>query len=99
MNRSARRGAVSAAGARKISRLDNAHYFVAASQHRYFTYDNLSRLKTAKNPEQVNTSGQQVATTYDYDDASNLLTKTSPNGTSVGFTYDGLNREKTKTHL
>jgi RHS repeat-associated protein len=62
------------------------------SQQRLFTYDSLSRLKTAKNPEQV-----MVATTYDYDDASNLMTKTAPNSTSVGFTYDGLNRVKTKT--
>jgi RHS repeat-associated protein len=67
------------------------------SQHRFFTYDSLSRLKTAKNPEQVNGS-TQIATTYDYDDASNLITKSGPNSnTSVSFTYDGLNRVKTKT--
>ena len=67
------------------------------TQHRYFTYDSLSRLKTAKNPEQVNSSGTQIATQYDYDDSSNLLTRTNPNGTTVTFTYDGLNRVKTKT--
>lgn len=39
----------------------------------------------------------QVATIYSYDKASNLQTKTNPNGTSVSFTYDGLNRVKTKT--
>jgi RHS repeat-associated protein len=66
-------------------------------QQRSFTYDSLSRLKTAKNPEQVNAS-VQVATTYDYDDASNLMSKTGPNsGASVSFAYDGLNRVKTKT--
>jgi len=54
-------------------------------------------LKTAKNPEQVNSSGTQIAAQYDYDDGSNLLTRTNPNGTTVTFTYDGLNRVKTKT--
>jgi RHS repeat-associated protein len=68
------------------------------SQQRLFTYDSLSRLKTAKNPEQVNSSGQMVETTYGYDNASNLLSKSGPNsGSSVSFTYDGLNRVKTKT--
>jgi RHS repeat-associated protein len=66
------------------------------SQHRFFTYDNLSRLKTAKNPEQVSGSNQ-IATAYDYDDGSNLILRTNPNGTTVGFTYDGLNRVKSKT--
>ncbi|HEX5731195.1 MAG TPA: RHS repeat-associated core domain-containing protein [Blastocatellia bacterium] len=67
------------------------------SQVREFTYDTLSRLRTAKNPEQVNSSGQMVATVYSYDDASNLTLRSNPNVTSVGFTYDGLNRVKTKT--
>jgi RHS repeat-associated protein len=67
------------------------------SQQRIFTYDSLSRLKTAKNPEQVNPSSQMVATSYDYDDASNLTLRTNPNLTTVGFNYDGLNRVKTKT--
>ena len=67
------------------------------SQHRFFTYDSLSRLKTAKNPEQVSGS-TQIATTFEYDDASNLISKSGPNsGTSVSFTYDDLNRVKTKT--
>ena len=66
-------------------------------QERQFTYDGLSRLRTAKNPEQVNGASQMVATVYTYDPASNLETRTNPNGTTVGFTYDGLNRVKTKT--
>jgi RHS repeat-associated protein len=66
-------------------------------QTRTYTYDSMSRLRTAKNPEQVNASGVQVATTYSYDNASNLQTKNNPNGTSVGFTYDGMNRVMTKT--
>ena len=64
---------------------------------RQFTYDSLSRLRTAKNPEQVNAASQMVATVYTYDDSSNLITRTNPNGTTVGFTYDGLNRVMTKT--
>ncbi|MGH9830247.1 MAG: hypothetical protein ACREDR_44120, partial [Blastocatellia bacterium] len=66
-------------------------------QSRTYTYDGLSRLQTAKNPEQVDTSGTQVATGYSYDDNSNLMTKTNPNGTSMGFTYDALNRVTKKT--
>jgi RHS repeat-associated protein len=66
------------------------------NQHRFFTYDTMSRLRTAKNPEQVN-GGTQMATTYNYDDAANLLSRTNPNSTTVSFTYDGLNRAKTKT--
>jgi len=66
------------------------------SQQRLFTYDSLSRLKTAKNPEQVSGS-TPIATTYDYDDASNLLTRTNPDSSTVGFSYDGLNRVKSKT--
>ena len=57
----------------------------------------MSRLRTAKNPEQVNTSGLMVATIYDYDDSSNLITRINPNGGTVSFSYDGMNRVKTKT--
>ena len=66
-------------------------------QQRVFTYDAISRLRTAKNPEQVNSSGTMVATVYDYDDSSNLLTRINPNGGTVAFTYDGMNRVKMKT--
>jgi YD repeat-containing protein len=62
------------------------------SQQRIFTYDSLSRLRTAKNPEH-----QMVEMSYDYDNASNLITRTNPNQTQVSFTYDGLNRVRTKT--
>lgn len=67
-------------------------------QQREFVYDSLSRLRSAKNPEHVNASGQLRQTVYDYDDASNLISKTNPGGaSSVTFTYDGLNRVATKT--
>ena len=55
----------------------------------------MSRLRTAKNPEQVNTGGVMVATVYDYDDSSNLITRINPNGGTVTLTYDGMNRVKT----
>src|SRR5262249_38141190 len=61
-------------------------------QTRTFNYDSLSRLKTAKNPEQVNGSGVQVATQYSYDANSNLQTKTDPNGVTTTYTMDALNR-------
>ena len=55
------------------------------SQTRTFTYDSLSRLRTAVNPE----SG---AISYQYDDNSNLLVKTDARGVSTHFSYDGVNR-------
>jgi RHS repeat-associated protein len=67
------------------------------NQTRTYTYDSLSRLKTAKNPEQVNGSGVQQETRYEYDEASNLITRTNPDLSNVTFTYDGMNRVKTKT--
>jgi len=67
------------------------------TQTRTFTYDNLNRLTQAMNPEQVNEQGQQAAAIYDYVNASNLILRTNPNGSTVGFSYDGLNRAETKT--
>lgn len=72
--------------------LGNLTLVQQGAQQRQFTYDSVSRLREAYNPEQ-----QMVATVYQYDDGSNLLSRANPNGTSVSFTYDGLNRAKTKT--
>ena len=55
------------------------------TQTRTFTYDSLSRLRTAVNPE----SG---TVTYQYDDNGNLLVKTDARGVSTHFDYDSLNR-------
>ena len=66
---------------------------------RRFTYDSLSRLLTAKNPE----SG---TITYSYDNDGQLLTKTSPaanqTGTatqSVSYCYDELHRVTKRDYL
>ena len=55
------------------------------SQTRTFTYDSLSRLRTAVNPES-GTIG------YQYDDNGNLLVKTDARGVSAHFEYDSINR-------
>jgi YD repeat-containing protein len=57
------------------------------SQMRTFTYDSLSRLRTAVNPESGSIS-------YQYDDNGNLLVKTDARGVSAHFEYDSLNRIK-----
>jgi RHS repeat-associated protein len=73
---------------------------VSQKRVRTFTYDSLSRLLSASNPE----TGT-VATAYTYDDNGNVLTKQalSPNQPSTGtatvttaYTYDQLNRLATK---
>jgi RHS repeat-associated protein len=64
---------------------------------RTFTYDSLSRLLTAFNPESGSTS-------YSYDANANVLTKSSPavntsSGTqTIGYCYDGLNRATYKLY-
>jgi RHS repeat-associated protein len=52
---------------------------------RRFTYDNLSRLTQAQNPE----SG---SINYTYDDDGNVKTKTDPDGHLITYCYDQLNR-------
>ncbi|MGB7922332.1 MAG: RHS repeat-associated core domain-containing protein [Pyrinomonadaceae bacterium] len=68
-------------------------------QQRNFVYDTLSRLKSATNPE----SG---LISYKYDDNGNLVEKTderklsstSPTKVKTTYTYDKLNRVKTRTY-
>ena len=64
---------------------DNLTIVSQGSQSRTFTYDSLSRLRTAVNPE----SG---TINYQYDDNGNLLVKTDARGVSTHFAYDALNR-------
>ena len=60
-------------------------------QLRTFTYDSLSRLISATNPE----SG---TVTYSYDANGNLLSKTDARNITATHTYDALNRPVTKTY-
>jgi RHS repeat-associated protein len=70
----------------------------AAWRQRFFTYDSFSRLITALNPE----TGQ---TSFQYDNNSNLTSKTSPAPNQTGsatvtttYTYDALNRPLDKSY-
>ena len=54
-------------------------------RQRKFTYDSLSRLATAANPE----SG---TTTYTYDVNGNIATKKDARAVTISYTYDALNR-------
>ena len=58
---------------------------IQVTQTRTFTYDSLSRLRTAVNPESGTVS-------YQYDDNGNLLVKTDARDVSTHFEYDALNR-------
>lgn len=78
--------------------LGNLTVVQQGGQQRIFTYDSLSRLTSAKNPEQVNTSGQMVATTYAYYDNGNLQTKTDARSVVTTYVYDGLNRATSRTY-
>ncbi len=61
------------------------------SNDRSFTYDSLSRLLTATNPE----SGEVQ---YDYDNNNNLIEKTDAREIVTTFTYDDLNRVTAKAY-
>jgi RHS repeat-associated protein len=71
---------------------------------RRFSYDSLSRLLTAQNPETGGLAGQ---ISYAYDGDSNLVSKTSlspnqgPTGTqqvTISYSYDALNRLQGKSY-
>jgi RHS repeat-associated protein len=67
--------------------LSNLTTVTQGSQTRTFTYDSLSRLRTAVNPES-GTVG------YQYDDNGNVLVKTDARGVSTHYEYDSINRLK-----
>ena len=63
----------------------------ACDRQRAFSYDGLSRLKYSTNPE----SGTIA---YNYDNNSNVHTKTDARGITTTDSYDGLNRLTGKTY-
>lgn len=65
--------------------MGNLKSMTQGSQTRTFTYDSLSRLKSAVNPESGTIS-------YSYDNNGNLMQKTDARSISTTFTYDQLNR-------
>src|SRR5882762_9686500 len=83
------------------------------SRQRTFTYDSLSRLICASNPENSSAPSPSTAsasytagtTGYTYDSNGNVLTKTSPAPNQTGtltvtatYSYDGLNRLTQKAY-
>ena len=72
--------------------LGNLRTVNQATNGRSFTYDSLSRLRSASNPEQIG------STTYTYDLNSNLKTKLDPNDITTTYDYDNLNRITTRTY-
>jgi RHS repeat-associated protein len=61
------------------------------SQTRTFTYDSLSRIKSAANPESGNIQ-------YVYDNNGNLIQKTDARGVITTFAHDALNRITSKSY-
>jgi RHS repeat-associated protein len=61
-------------------------------EDRRFVYDSMSRLTSATNVETAN------ATTYGYDNNSNLLSKLDANSVTTSLAYDPLNRVVTKNY-
>ncbi len=71
--------------------LNNLVTVVQGQQTRTFTYDSLSRLKSANNPE----SG---IINYVYDNNSNLTSKTDARQITTNYVYDNLNRVKNRNY-
>jgi RHS repeat-associated protein len=71
--------------------LNNLVTVVQGVQTRTFTYDSLSRLKSANNPE----SG---LINYSYDNNGNLTSKTDARNVVTDYVYDNLNRVKTRSY-
>ena len=71
--------------------LNNLTTVSQGTQTRSFVYDNLSRLKSATNPE----SG---LIQYAYDNNGNLTSKIDARNIQTNYVYDNLNRVKTRTY-
>ena len=71
--------------------LNNLTTVVQGVQTRTFSYDALSRLKNAANPESGTIS-------YSYDANGNLTQKTDARSIATSYVYDNLNRVKSRTY-
>lgn len=83
--------------------LGNLSKVIQGAQTRSFSYDSLSRLILARNPEQNATLTDTRAAgtwsvSYQYDDNSNILKKTEARAITTVFTYDEINRVTSKTY-
>jgi RHS repeat-associated protein len=77
--------------------LNNLTTVNQGSQTRTFSYDALSRLKSATNPE-MGTTATNGTITYQYDANGNLTQKVDPRTITTTYAYDNLNRVKTRTY-
>jgi RHS repeat-associated protein len=78
--------------------LGNLTQVAQGVQTRTFTYSSLSRMTSAFSPEQIDGQGTQVATTYAYHPNGSIASKTDPRGVQTTYTYDELNRIKTRDY-
>lgn len=74
-----------------LTKVKQGGTFENPQQQRSFTYDALSRLQSASNPE----SG---TINYVYDNNGNLTQKTDARGVQTAFIYDALNRVKQRNY-
>lgn len=83
--------------------MNNLRHVNQSGQGRWFSYDSLSRLIRARNPEQncnsnlpphtdPFTGGNCWSTAYSYDANGNLASKTDARNITTSYDYDGLNR-------
>jgi YD repeat-containing protein len=78
----------------------------SGARRRSFSYDSLSRLVCASNPENsfaacpASGSSSYISGTtgYSYDSNSNVASKTDARGVTTSYTYDNLNRLLSKTY-
>jgi RHS repeat-associated protein len=68
------------------------------AQTRTFSYDSVSRLRSATNPEVSTPQGVPVPVTYVYDDNGNLTSKTDARGVVTTYGYDALNRVTNRSY-
>ena len=85
--------------------LGNLCKVTQGQQQRFFMYDSLSRLRRARNPEQMANSALNISDSisgnsqwtmsYEYDNNGNLTSRVDARGVTATYAYDALNRNKT----